>query len=41
MPNGNGLRMTEIAEGETIESVREATGAHLYVDEGALRPMAR
>ena len=38
LPHGNGLRLMEIAEGETVESVRAATGCDFEVADG-LRPM--
>lgn len=31
LPNGNGLQLEEIGEGETVESVRASTGADFTV----------
>ena len=38
LPDGNGLQMIEIAEGESVESVRAATGAELSIADH-LKPM--
>ena len=40
LPDGNGLKLNEIAEGETIESLRAATAADFAVADD-LRPMAQ
>lgn len=39
LPEGNGLRMIEIAEGETVDAVRACTGADFSVDLDSLVPM--
>ena len=38
LPDGNGLQLQEIGEGETVESLRAATGAEFTVVDG-LVPM--
>ena len=38
LPDGNGLQMIEIAEGESVESVRAATDAELIIADD-LKPM--
>ena len=38
LPDGNGLQMIEIADGESVESVRAATGAELSIADD-LKPM--